>query len=122
MTASSRAFSLHHPRDTEDVLPPFTSRDLGPGLEGSAGGFDRAIDVGFGTVRDLGDRLFRSRIDRLEPLAFARLDELAANKQVVRRLQADMPGAFRSRSEVPTAVGCAVRFSVFFVHVFFFVG
>ncbi len=88
--------------DAEDVLGALARCQLPPHLLIRAPRFLHGpVDVfGIG-VGHMGQRLFRGRIDRLEPAFGVRLDELSADEEVVLRLQPGVVGRFQRRRVVP---------------------
>ena len=55
----------------------------GPRVEGAAGGFDRAINVGGGALRHAAHDLLRGRVDHVDAAVAGRLDPFAADEQAV---------------------------------------
>ena len=83
-------------------LPRSRRRHLAPDLVvGAPRRLHRAIDILRVRLRDLGELLFRGRIDRLELLLRVRLDELAADEEVVARRDLDVIGRLERRRVLP---------------------
>src|SRR5207249_3224719 len=89
-------------RDPEEVLRPLGRRRSRPlAVEGLARGVDRDADVLRPGLRHLGERLLARRTDRREPLARARLDEVAADEEPVALLDRDDVARLRRGRVVP---------------------
>jgi len=86
-------FFLNQPGDAKDVFGALRRRQFAPRLVIRTPRFAHgAIDIlgiGLGHLRK---RVFRGRIDGLEPALRMRFDEFAANEKVVARLDGDVIG------------------------------
>ena len=78
---------LDQARDPEQVLAALERRQRLPRPGGGARGLDGALDVLRPRERDLGERLLGRRVDRRLARAVLRRDVLAADEEVVARLQ-----------------------------------
>ena len=96
---------LQETGNAEKVFATFTASHLAPGFfVGAAGGFDRLVHIGRGTLRDFGVLLLRGGVDRGEIFARRWFDELAADEEVVARADFDVRLDFRGWRVVPASV------------------
>ena len=87
---------LHEAGEPIQVLAAVAAAQSGPGtVVGGAGGIDRTVDVLRAGGHDLGQHLFRGRVDGLEAGPVDGVDHLAADEQAVRRLDVDDRAGFR---------------------------
>ena len=104
---------LNQPGDAEDVFGPLAGSELAPDLLVRATRLaHRAVDVFRVRLGDLRNRLFRRRIDRLEPALGVRLDEFAADEEVIARLKLDVIRRLERGGVMPfhqRATGCSGR-------------
>jgi hypothetical protein len=116
ITANSRAFLLQQPRDAVDVLGAFGGGHLAPhGVVGLAGGLHGGVHIGLVGLGDARELLLVGGVDGVEVLAALGLHPLAADEELVLRLQFEVVLAFGSRGELPIewwscfAMGCKDR-------------
>jgi hypothetical protein len=82
---------LNQPGDPEDVLGPFTRRELAPDLVvGLPRRRNGAIHVVCIRLGDLAQLFFGGGVDAREPLLRVRSDELSADEEVVARRDPDV--------------------------------
>ena len=105
---------LQETGNAEKVFAAFAAGHFAPGFfVSAAGGFDRLVHVGRRPQRDLGMLLLGGGIDRGEIFAGRRLDEFAANEEVVAGLDfevgVDLGGGRVVPALVETQVAVAHR-------------
>ncbi len=93
---------LNDAGDAVKILAPLAAGQLPPpAVEGAARGLDRGVHVVRVGGRDLGELLFRGRVDGIEVFARVRRGEFPVDKQLVTRGDGDVFAVLGRRRVIP---------------------